>query len=96
MTERTTRVCRRCLLRDMPDQERYANLYAYLDSLSADDRVPDAVYAERLAVCRTCDKLLSGMCILCGCYVELRAAMRVRGCPHVPPRWEPERESAWQ
>ncbi|MCD7764528.1 MAG: DUF6171 family protein [Lachnospiraceae bacterium] len=89
MKETSTRICRRCLLRDMAERDSYANLYTYLNSLSSDDKVPDAVYEERLAVCRTCDKLLSGMCVLCGCYVELRAAMRVRGCPHVPAKWGP-------
>ncbi|MCD7957446.1 MAG: DUF6171 family protein [Lachnospiraceae bacterium] len=87
MKNTTQQVCRKCLLRDMPEQEAYANLFHYLENLSPDDRVPDEVYQERLHICQSCEKLLSGTCILCGCYVELRAAMRVRGCPHVPAKW---------
>lgn len=87
MKNTTQQVCRKCLLRDMPEQEAYANLFHYLENLSPDDRVPDEVYNERLNICRSCDKLLSGTCILCGCYVELRAAMRVRSCPCVPAKW---------
>ena len=27
---------------------------------------------------------------ICGCYVELRAVMKIRQCPHVYPKWEKE------
>ncbi|MCD8022798.1 MAG: DUF6171 family protein [Lachnospiraceae bacterium] len=84
---RNLRVCKKCLLRDLPEQEAYATLFLYLKNLPSEDKVPDEVYDERLAICRGCDRLLAGTCMLCGCYVELRAAMRVRGCPDVPARW---------
>ncbi|MCD8074714.1 MAG: DUF6171 family protein [Lachnospiraceae bacterium] len=88
MKDNMQRVCKKCLLRDMAEQAQYANLFSYVKNLPPDDKVPDDIYEERLAICRGCDKLLSGTCILCGCYVELRAAMRVKSCPAVPARWE--------
>ena len=30
---------------------------------------------------KECEKLLSGMCRMCGCYVEMRAAIALRDCP---------------
>lgn len=83
------RFCRQCLLREMDEKEAFQNLYTYLEHLPSDDKVPDEVYEERLNTCKGCSQLLSGMCRLCGCYVELRAAMKVRGCPQLPPKWEP-------
>ncbi|MEE1190836.1 MAG: DUF6171 family protein [Blautia sp.] len=47
----------------------------------------DEQYEQRLLMCRQCEHLLSGMCRKCGCYVEMRAAMKIRHCPDVPARW---------
>ncbi|MDY3745248.1 MAG: DUF6171 family protein [Lachnospiraceae bacterium] len=37
--------------------------------------------------CRQCDRLLNGMCRICGCFVEMRAAIKVKSCPDVVPKW---------
>ena len=80
--------CRRCLLEDMPDEAALArNIRELIDLLPEEKRAPAAETAQRLAVCRTCDHLQNGMCALCGCYVELRAAKRMMKCPDVPGRW---------
>lgn len=81
------RICKKCLIRDLPEAEYFHNLYDYIARLPQEDKVPDALYQERLSYCMECEYLLSGMCRICGCYVELRAAMRVRSCPGNPKRW---------
>lgn len=80
--------CRRCLLEDMPSQAELARSVRELVSLLPDAlRVPEGVRLHRLDICRSCDHLIDGMCALCGCYVELRAAKAAQRCPDVPPRW---------
>lgn len=85
--EKNTRVCKKCLLRDMGEAEAFENMYQYIANLSPEDKVSDEEYEQRLMTCRQCSHLLSGMCGKCGCYVEMRAAMKVRHCPDVPGRW---------
>ena len=70
-------VCKRCLLYEQAENPKYRNLLDYID------RIPKA---EKV-ICKSCDCLLEGMCRLCGCYVELRAAMKTKPCPHVPEKW---------
>ncbi len=42
----------------------------------------DAVYEERLKVCSLCKHLdVSGTCMMCGCYVMLRSALKDNKCP---------------
>ncbi|HIS47256.1 MAG TPA: hypothetical protein IAB46_06810 [Candidatus Scybalocola faecigallinarum] len=83
----TQRYCKKCLLRDMPEGEYFKNLYEYIAGLPQEDKVSDDVYESRLEQCKRCENLLNGMCRLCGCYVEMRAAMKVRSCPRVPALW---------
>ncbi len=87
----------RCLLREDADSRPlYRVVEDALAALPEEQRVPDAVYAERLDVCRQCDRLYSGTCALCGCYVELRCAKRRMACADTPPKWkaEPRGDSA--
>ena len=37
-------------------------------------------YKLRLEKCKKCDFLISGMCLKCGCYVEVRAAFNDKHC----------------
>lgn len=87
MTNAPQRYCKKCLLREMEEGEYFKNLYDYIQRLPADDKVPEEIYDERLNICKECDNLQNGMCRICGCYVELRAAMKVRACPGLPARW---------
>lgn len=81
------RYCRKCLTRDMIGQEEYfKNLREYIANIEPDLKAPEDLYEERLAVCKDCDLLLEGMCRSCGCYVELRAAMKKNACPW--HKWE--------
>lgn len=76
------RICRRCLTRDMAGQEEYfRTLRDYIENLDIDIKAPEALYEERLSACRECDMLFQGMCRKCGCYVELRAAVKNNACP---------------
>jgi hypothetical protein len=73
--------CRRCLLEDMREEELFQNLREIIDAIPAESKSPDDLYMKRLEICRACDRLINGMCMLCGCYVELRAASIARRCP---------------
>ena len=80
--------CRRCLLEDMPSEAELAqSIRELIDLLPEHMRTPAQITAARLAACRACDRLHSGMCTLCGCYVELRAAKAPMHCPDIPARW---------
>lgn len=81
--------CRRCLLEDMADQQELAAMMRERNALLDDSlRTDDETRRARLDVCRTCDSLVQGTCVLCGCYVELRTAKKAQRCPAVPPKWE--------
>lgn len=84
------RGCRRCLLRDLPQAEYFERLHAYIENLDAELKVDSGVYGQRLGRCRECDELISGMCRICGCYVELRAVMKKNICPKSRPEWLPQ------
>ncbi len=76
------RYCRKCLTRDMIGKEEYfRSLREYSANLDPDIKADEALYEERLAVCKECDLLLEGMCRICGCYVELRAVVAKNICP---------------
>lgn len=82
------RVCRRCLLEQMDGERATLTLLRErLDALPSERRADDAAYRARLAVCALCDHLNGGVCALCGCYVEWRAALAVTRCADTPPRW---------
>lgn len=81
--------CPRCLLGDVPGgEELAAKLGEWLAVIPDGQRADDETVRARLAACRECPHLADGLCGLCGCYVELRAARRSQRCPDLPPRWE--------
>ncbi len=86
MTEEL-RACRKCLLYTETREEFFQKLDIYIKNLSEDDRVSQELYERRLNLCARCSRLTGGMCTLCGCYVELRAALKVRRCPDIPRKW---------
>lgn len=82
-TAKSRRICKRCLTRDMIGQEEYfKSLQEYIANIDPDLKADEALYEKRLAVCTGCELLLEGMCRTCGCYVELRAAMKKNTCPN--------------
>lgn len=79
--------CRKCLLYSETREEFFRKLDSYIKNLSEDEKVSQDVYDTRLEICGQCPLLTDGMCTLCGCYVELRAAKKIRRCPDTPSRW---------
>ena len=77
------RFCKKCLTRDMMDKDKYfEKLQDLIDNLDNDVKTPKDKYEERLSICLECDYLADGMCRACGCYVELRAAVKKNSCSY--------------
>ena len=86
--EEQPKVCRRCLLSEMTDEnDYYESVKKYRASMPAKKRTPDAAYEERVQSCRGCGFLDRGTCMQCGCYVEMRAARIDMHCPLEEPLW---------
>ena len=83
-------VCKRCLLREMAEQDQ-AMIARYREAIREEDRVSAEEYERRLAVCKTCERLNSGTCSACGCYVELRALGIESRCPY--NLWKKEKKN---
>lgn len=81
------RVCRKCLVRGMSEEDYFRKLDVYIANLDEDIRVDQKLYEQRLGICQDCEKLMNGMCRLCGCFVELRAALKARHCPDLVKKW---------
>lgn len=80
--ETTKRICKKCLLREFDEAAYIQNLERVIKLMDKDVKAEDALYEKRLAVCKECEKLLEGTCLSCGCYVELRAAVKKNRCPN--------------
>jgi hypothetical protein len=72
--------CRRCLLKDLTDGEYFSSVYEYIESLDMEIRTSQKEYQCRLTACEQCSHLVNGMCELCGCFVEVRAAKKGSHC----------------
>lgn len=81
------RVCRRCLLRDLSDEDAQRAIKNLIDSMPESEKASEAVYNYRLEQCKKCDSLVSGTCVKCGCYVEARAAGVNAECPGTVNKW---------
>ena len=79
------RICYRCLLKEYDEQKYHETIEEYIEKLGG-LRVEEALYQKRLDVCRQCEKLNYGTCLVCGCYVELRAAAKTGTCPR--KKWQ--------
>lgn len=80
--ETNVRVCKKCLLREFDEAAYRQKLERVLQLMDRDVKAEDALYEKRLAVCKECEKLSAGTCLGCGCYVELRAAVKKNRCPY--------------
>lgn len=81
------RRCKRCLTRDMTDKASYfQNMYDYINHLDETIKTNQPLYERRLMVCKSCDLLNDGLCRACGCYVEMRAALKKNNCPY--EKWD--------
>jgi len=81
-------LCRKCLERPVDQRELMEYLDRYVSELPDGIRVPPEIYAYRLKICAYCPRLTAHMCMLCGCYVQARAAKKNMRCPEAgAPRW---------
>ena len=85
--EQKLRQCRRCLLKDGIDAEYYQSILEYIESLPETEKADERLYSERLNRCTACDALVNGMCRLCGCFVEVRAAKLRQHCAKSAEIW---------
>ena len=76
------KICRRCLIREMGQEEYQKMIGQYLEIFDASERASAELTKKRLLLCRECDKLNAGTCLSCGCYVEIRAAISKSKCPN--------------
>ena len=74
-------ICPVCPKKGESRGEYRERLRLYLQSLPAQSRTSAGEYEKRLLVCGKCDDLINGTCMVCGCYVEMRAAKSVYDCP---------------
>lgn len=77
----------RCLLQQAGEEKLLKNIQEYIDNLSEDIKAEEELYKKRLSICNDCDKLLNGICGKCGCYVEMRAAVKNNRCPSENRYW---------
>ena len=84
-------LCRKCLPEQNNEEAFYEDLSRYIQRMDEDLKVDQRAYEKRLNICSTCDRLMNGMCRLCGCFVELRAVQKVRKCPDLPAKWEAQK-----
>ena len=81
------RICKKCLLREMQEGEYFRNMYEYIAQLDPDVKSEEELYEKRLAACKQCGNLVNGMCRVCGCFVEMRAAVKKNSCPAAERYW---------
>lgn len=79
--------CTRCLLEEAGKQDVYELILKSIAKIPEKLRTEEALYAERLDICRRCEHLSEGTCLKCGCYAELRAARRDGYCPLKKRAW---------
>lgn len=72
--------CKRCLLFEAGQNVTYSQIQDYIKTIDASEKVSDEIYNYRLSMCKKCDSLISGMCLKCGCYVEVRAILKNKDC----------------
>lgn len=68
--------CLKCLLRELDEEAYMKQLHRYIVQLDPEVKTAQQVYEKRLELCKACDYLEAGTCLACGCYVELRAAVK--------------------
>ena len=87
MAAENTSIPCRCLLKEAGEKELAQSIAEYVNTLNEEIRVDDNLYQKRLKICSGCGKLLNGTCQKCGCYVEMRAAVRTNHCPSEERLW---------
>lgn len=79
--------CKRCLLKELTDNEYDMTVSGYISNIPQELRTPEVTYAYRLEQCKNCQYYRNGLCRLCGCFVEIRAATMKNYCPDKTAHW---------
>ena len=58
--------CKRCLLEELERGDILGAIREKIAGLPEKDRAEDEIYRARLEACRSCDFLVSGICMKCG------------------------------
>lgn len=74
--------CKKCLLLEAGEEAAFRSTQDYLSTLDEDLLADEETCLARLDICKSCDNLIAGMCLKCGCYVEIRAALADKACPN--------------
>lgn len=77
----------RCLLYEAGEKQLAENIREYIGTLGEDIKAEKELYQKRLSICGKCPQLLDGTCLKCGCYVEMRAAVKRNRCPSENKYW---------
>lgn len=77
-----TKICKKCLISEIDEGKYFKNMFAYIDNLDEDIKTEPILYKRRLDKCKECKRFTSGMCNACGCFVEMRAAIKTNKCPY--------------
>lgn len=72
--------CKKCLLLEAGEKKSFEQINDYIDTLDESLKTDESTYLRRLEICKECDNLISGMCLKCGCYVEVRAVFKDKKC----------------
>ena len=54
--------CKRCLLREMANEDMYHRIQRTIDAIPPKLRCSKGEYDARLELCKECEKLIGGMC----------------------------------
>lgn len=76
------KICTRCLLKDFSREQYEKIIVEGIQTLPPEELVSDETVSRRLLICKECEKINQGTCLACGCYVEIRAAMKKGSCPY--------------
>ncbi len=79
--------CKKCLLEDLAYDEYAQTLLEYIKRIPLEQRVEEEIYQKRLLICKECELLTNGMCMACGCYVQLRAIKPHMSCASELKKW---------
>ncbi|MCM1114451.1 MAG: DUF6171 family protein [Clostridium sp.] len=71
---------------EVGEKKSYNTVYEYISNLDCDLKVSTELYEKRLSLCKACDNLIAGMCLKCGCYVEIRAVLKNKNCANYDDR----------
>lgn len=70
----------------MAEEDVLESITTRIDKLKPSEKADNELYTNRLNQCKSCENLISGVCMKCGCYVEFRAAFKKQNCPNTKDR----------